>query len=299
MRILSILSDSPLIEALSCISPPTGIVEIGAALPIKASVPNWASNVPVHLVDSLPGWAEEARLPEHVTRSRAILSSGHQKLTYHISSLPPESGLLSPDQLTPFWQNITLERTVETTAQSLDEVLSDRPEPLNWLFIDDLNGKAILEGGSQTVRQAHVIVIRCLLNNQDPAISPASSREDLTAFATQLGFRVVRVLAGRHPALGYLVLIRDSLMVQPKSGTETDDEDEDESEISKIKAEREQWEQRARLAQNNLKDLQAKHKALSNDYLEQAKLLESVQALLQSALSIAEASEREDGKEKS
>ncbi|MBR9834394.1 MAG: hypothetical protein GYB42_04235 [Alphaproteobacteria bacterium] len=233
-------------------------------------------------------------MPENVTRSRAILSSGHQKLTYHISSLPPESGLLSPAQLTPFWQNITLERTVETTAQSLDEVLSDRTEPLNWLLIDDLNGKAILEGGAQTVRQAHVIVIRCLLNKQEPAISPASSREDLTAFAAQLGLRVVRVLAGRHPALGYLVLIRDSLMLQTQNGTETDSEDE-----SEIKAERELWEQRARLAQNNLKDLQAKHKALSKDYLEQAKLLESVQALLQSALSIAEASESEGGKEKS
>lgn len=266
MRILSAISDSPVIDALGRIFPPSGIVEIGAALPLRATLPDWTGKTPILLVESLPDWAEKRELPDHISRVRAVLSGQPTDQVYHVASLLSESGRLPPEKLQPFWQNIKLDRTLDVSTQTLDHLLSEQSGTYSWLLIDDLQGHDILVGADATIKQADVIVLRCHLNHTECLVDQASCLDSLTTYAQTIGMRRLKCLPSRHAEFVYLVLVRDYRT--PLS---------------------EDQEKHALLAENNLKDLQAQHRALSDAYLQQAKQLEQVQSLLHLARQLAQA----------
>jgi hypothetical protein len=126
---------------------------------------------------------------------------------WHQASNPAESGLVPPDLLRPYWQNLKTLATQTLPASSLDDALAAQQAQPSWLWIDCFPALALLRGAPNALAHANVVIARVII---DATNAPADT--DLPAlqnYMQQHGFVLAGVQPERHPAIGTALFFRD------------------------------------------------------------------------------------------
>ncbi len=133
---------------------------------------------------------------------------------FHQASNPDESGLVSPQSLVSLWANLRSLSAESVATQLVDEVIRekasgwlDSADGAAWLIADCFPAGAILQGAQRWLARCSVVVVRVVL--QSTASIPQAGEEEAAKLLAPLSFRCLKVIASRHPAVGYAVWARD------------------------------------------------------------------------------------------
>ena len=198
---------TPLLTTFAHWLPPTYVVHIGATLP---AIYQDLKNVPILLVDVDAAKKDQAQrqLPHiDLQFTPQLIAESTATVQWHQASNPVESGLVPPDQLRPYWQNLKTLATQTLSAISLDDALAAQQAQPSWLWVDCFPALALLRGAPITLTHANVVMARVII---DASNAPADT--DLPAlqnYMQQRGFVLAGVQPERHPAIGTAVFFRD------------------------------------------------------------------------------------------
>ncbi len=128
-------------------------------------------------------------------------------IMWHKASNPLESGLVPPERLQHYWQNLKTVVSQSVLAISLDEALLAQSTLPQWLWVDRLPALAILRGAPIALSHATAVIARVVISETD---APADA--DLTAvqaYMQRCGFVLAGVQPERNPALGVALFFKD------------------------------------------------------------------------------------------
>lgn len=203
------------LDHLRILCPPTGVVLVGAG----AGTGDWVQRLMqwgTHNVTLVE--ADETQF-EHLQHSVAVRDRWHLRkqviarnaeiVTYHLASNTLESGLLEPESLRSLWPNLKTCQKQTRQAIALADLPQDAQTPANWLLVDCLPALPIIQGAANQLAAFDVIALRVLLDSQALRSSGATTGELQPALQI-LGFRCLAIEAGRHPAVGHALFVRDT-----------------------------------------------------------------------------------------
>ena len=203
------------LDHLRILCPPTGVVLVGAG----AGTGDWVQRLMqwgTHNVTLVE--ADETQF-EHLQRSLALRDGWHlrqqviarstETVTYHLASNMLESGLLAPESLRSLWPHLKTRQKQTRQAIALADLQQNAETPANWLLVDCLPALPIIQGASNQLAAFDVIALRVLLDGQALRSSEATL-DELQPALQILGFRCLAIEAGRHPALGHALFVRDT-----------------------------------------------------------------------------------------
>ena len=144
----------------------------------------------------------------------ALVDQQPGPVEFLLASNPRASGVVDPERFQFVWRNL---RTVERrpmTATPLQALMaaptvSDNPGPAyNWLLVDCLPARPVLDGVGVWNGAFDVVVARALLLPDGEAVAGAGHDEIETSMRAR-GYRRMGVLKAGHPAIGQLVYVKD------------------------------------------------------------------------------------------
>lgn len=212
-----------LLQALRALYPPQCVVHVGIGQGIGELVEwrNWADLPAAVLIDSDDTrlhWARHG-VPNTWRVLHTTLAATAGKHVYYRASNPQEDGLVPPEQLKPWWPQLTTLGTDTRRAQTLDQVMqldgdtaAQPPAPAvpgHWLLLDCLPAAQLLRGASALL--AHTSVV-CARTSQAPTDSAApladTGHQALIDLLAPQGFVLLGQTETHHPALGYSIMAR-------------------------------------------------------------------------------------------
>lgn len=203
------------LDVLSAVMPARGTLVVGAGagtspwlqwLRSRGARPVWMVEGDDaqyrHLVRHVPhaqGWMPR---PDVVTKSKVPVE-------FFRASNPAESGLIPVERLRGLWANLSTISTVSVDQTvTLDTLFADVGGNVNWLVLDCLPAAHLLTGAEQLLRDLDVAVVRVVHGG---VVSDSGvQREEVHALLQEAGFACVHFEAGRHPALGHVIFVRDT-----------------------------------------------------------------------------------------
>ena len=225
-----------LLQALRALYPPQCVVHVGIGQGIGELVEwrNWADLPAAVLIDSDDTrlhWARHG-VPNTWRVLHTTLAATAGKHVYYRASNPQEDGLVPPEQLKPWWPQLTTLGTDTRRAQTLDQVMqldgdtaAQPPAPAvpgHWLLLDCLPAAQLLRGASALL--AHTSVV-CARTSQAPTDSAApladTGHQALIDLLAPQGFVLLGQTETHHPALGYTIMARQpaALLAQAQATT--------------------------------------------------------------------------------
>ena len=198
--------------------------------------------------------------------------------SYHRASLPAHSGLLPTEALQCCWPNIKTVGQKTVNALSLDAAVNQASrtgpapsEPLapDWLWVNCLPALPILQGATQTLQSAQVVLARVILH---PAGVVDAALPPLQQLLAGQGFMLSGVQPERNPQLGIAVFVRDYAAAKQA---------ETQAKLLEAQAKLELLQKHELLAQT--------HKALEADLAQNRKALADAQAAHEAAQKAAQA----------
>lgn len=205
----------PWLDLLGQLYPPRGVLLVGAGSGSSAWVQylmaaNWpnvtlieADEATAHRLQaatqSQPSW----QVLPHVIGPRTAPTP------FYSASLDTESGLLEPESLRSLWPNLKTRQKQTRQAIALTVCLQDTESAANWLLVDCLPALPMVQGLAEQLEAFDVIAARVLLN---AAALPdgGAGLPELQAHLSERGYRCLTTEAGRHPALGHTLFVRDT-----------------------------------------------------------------------------------------
>jgi hypothetical protein len=215
-----------LLQALRALYPPQCVVHVGIGQGIGELVEwrNWADLPSAVLIDSDDARLQWARhgVPASWRVLHTTVAATAGKHVYYRASNPQEDGLVPPEQLKPWWPQLSTLGTDTRRAQTLDQVMqldgsatpdaapADTPAtPGHWLLLDCLPAAQLLRGASALLARTSVV---CARTSQAPTDSAApladTGHQALIDLLAPQGFVLLGQAETHHPALGYTVLAR-------------------------------------------------------------------------------------------
>ena len=217
-----------LLQALRALYPPQCVVHVGIGQGMGELVEwrNWTNLPSAVLIDSddtRMEWARHGHPPTwRVLHTTVAATAG--KHVYYRASNPQEDGLVPPEQLKPWWPQLTTLGTDTRRAQTLDQVMQmdgdtapdthathhgEPTTPGHWLLLDCLPAAQLLRGASALL--AHTSVV-CARTSQAPTDSAApladTGHQALIDLLAPQGFVLLGQTETHHPALGYTIMAR-------------------------------------------------------------------------------------------
>lgn len=202
----------PWLDHLKELLPPEGVVVVGAGVGTGPWV-DWLKRQ--ELRDVVLVEADEAKLRqlEEAVGDREtwrvtgqVVGGETGSAVFYHASHGAESGLIDPESLRSVWSNIKTRRSEAKRAITLEDLLKEGTTA-NWLLVNCLPARPILEGAGRILERVDVIVARVLLD--DGVLPGSGNREDLTRYLEPFSFRCVAVESERHPALARALYVRD------------------------------------------------------------------------------------------
>ena len=144
--------------------------------------------------------------PEWQIRKQVVALDSEAVSFYQASNIA-ESGLIEPEELRTLLPNLKTRTKQTRQAVSLGELLEASPS--NWLVVDCLPARSIIEGALAQLTAVDLIAARVVF---DSAHLP---REDGSLASLQQllqahGFRLLATEAERHPGIGQALFVRDT-----------------------------------------------------------------------------------------
>jgi hypothetical protein len=224
-----------LLQAMRALYPPQCVVHVGIGQGMGELVEwrNWADLPRAVLIDSDDTrlvWARHGH-PNTWRVLHTTVAPTEGKHVYYRASNPQEDGLVPPEQLKPWWPQLTTLGTDTRRAQTLDHIMqmtgtnagtdagveagTDAAQPAtsdtpgHWLLLDCLPAAQLLRGASALL--AHTSVV-CARTSQAPTDSAApladTGHQALIDLLAPQGFVLLGQTETHHPALGYTIMAR-------------------------------------------------------------------------------------------
>jgi hypothetical protein len=211
-----------LLQALRAQHPPQHLVHVGIGqgageLSAWRDWPGLAQVILIDSDDTRLAWARDNQ-PDHWQIVHATVAPNTGPHNYYRASNPQEDGLVLPEQLKPWWPQLSTLGIDTRAAHTLDQLvptppirqqlhLAPPPQPNHWLVIDCLPAARLLQGASQLLHHTSVVIAR---TSQAAAHTPLgdTGHQALVDMLAPLGFVVVGRTDTHHPALGYTLLAR-------------------------------------------------------------------------------------------
>ncbi len=210
----------PWLTTLAQWLPPKNVAHIGANLPAiyqtLDAVPLWVVDFDSHKKVQVQQQFPAA--PLHFLAQVVAEHTG--PAVWHQASNAAESGLLPPEQLRHYWQNLKTIATQPVEASSLDSILTTQKIQPAWIWVDCFPALVILRGATNALAQANVVVARVIISDID---APAdTSLAAVQAFMQHRGFVLAGVQPERHPSIGTAVFFRDFAQLAVERQAELD-----------------------------------------------------------------------------
>jgi hypothetical protein len=152
-----------------------------------------------NLVSTKPNW--RAR--------KQVIGLNTEDVTFYVASIASESGLSDPEDQRGIWPNIKTRQKQARQAIALAEAMKDEEGTPDWLILDCTPALSLLKGAADFLEGVQVLMARTALPT---AGKQAESQElaELTQHLGKAGFMLVCTEAGRHPALGHALFVRQA-----------------------------------------------------------------------------------------
>ena len=133
---------------------------------------------------------------------------------FHQASNKNESGLVSPEVLTPLWQNLKVHEQHSVQATTIQALMDRerqglRGKKVNWVWIDCLPALSILQGAGHLLEGFDVVVARTIFEEDLLPEQPELCKTALDQFMSKHGFLSSAQIEERHPAIGQVLYVRD------------------------------------------------------------------------------------------
>jgi hypothetical protein len=198
--------------------PPAGLILVGAG----AGTSSWARllqewNLPGTILVE-PDDAQFLQLQQNVSRfgcwrlHKQLVAGLAEEVTFHQASNSTESGLLDPESLRSIWPNIKTRQRKTVAAITLASLQREEGHSANWLMVDCLPALPIVQGAAELLDAFDVIAVRVVFDDKAFDTGTASQSE-LESYLNSRGYRCIATEAGRHPAVGHALYVRDMQQV--------------------------------------------------------------------------------------
>lgn len=138
-----------------------------------------------------------------------VVAATNGPVLFYQASIHSESGILDPESLRSFWPNIQTRQATPREAVALSEIQVEAGDACNWLIVDCLPAKAVVESAGPGIDRLDVVVARVIV--EDPAsMHLPGTQADLESFFGSHGFRLLETEPGRHPGFGHALYVRDA-----------------------------------------------------------------------------------------
>lgn len=144
-----------------------------------------------------------------------VFSDSVSVVPYYEASLPTYSGLIRPEGLQDYWQNLKTVKELEVETTTLDTYFVEADsnvaqlEAANWLFVDSLPSGRILGGAKHFLSSLDGVVLRAI-KQKDPVEALQDSSLDFTTKAlVDAGFALAHVEISRHSDFCHGIFVRD------------------------------------------------------------------------------------------
>lgn len=203
----------PWLDMLSQLYPPCGVVLVGAGSGSSSWVQylmaaNWR-NVTLIEADEATARSLKATTQSHPSWDVKphVIGPRSGPIPFYSASLHTESGLLEPETLRSLWPNLKTRTKQTRQAVSLGELLEASPS--SWLVVDCLPARSIIEGAVVHLPGIDLIAARVVLDAAQLG-EEDGELESLQQLLHVHGFRLLAREAGRHPAIGHALFVRDT-----------------------------------------------------------------------------------------
>ena len=205
-------------DVVAALYPPQGVLHIGAHGHDVVSPYTKLNVSKLCLVEARKDKADELsaslELRDDIQVLHAVIAEAAGQAIFHQASLAKESGLISPNALSQFWQNLTSmhEETVETTTiETLLSRLEEGPDevPFNWLIVDCLPGLPILKGAGDRLKNFDIIIVRTIGGEQSSLGLAGCAQSAVSAFLADNGFRVVGEVCELQKEIVHVTFVQD------------------------------------------------------------------------------------------
>ncbi|WP_337877777.1 hypothetical protein [Caldimonas sp.] len=208
------------LDVLRAVFPPRAVIAVGAGSG-NGSLLQWLRSRHVHQVCVVEGDANQyshllRQLPEGAgwTPRCDVVAPAAGPAVFYRASNPAESGLFEPERLRMLWPNLSKREAIDIdTAITLEGLLAEAGEHINWLMLDCLPAAPLLQSGLARFDQIDVVVARVAVAEHtglDHSAHLAAADELLSG----LGFMRVHQCAERHPALARAIYVRSPTVLR-------------------------------------------------------------------------------------
>lgn len=223
-----------------------------------------------------------------------VVSDTPQPVTFYRASNPAESGLIPPQCLRALWPHLAETAVLESADTStLNDLLPEAGQHLNWLFIDCLPAGRILQGASDTLDQLDVICVRVIANGYAQEVDETAQQAQVDTHLRARGFVCAQAQSERHPGLVQALYVRDPAVWRRQLAKRTREIDalaEQLHGLQRDKAElAEQVSQAQALAQERAQAIEAANATLQQLRSEKAALGDRLAQLEQQLAALAQA----------
>lgn len=200
---------------------------------------------------------------------------------YFEANIPYESGTTRPESLKCLWQNVETVEEGQLQVSTIEDIALETGRKFNWVISEAINGVDTLEALGQHAEQIEVVIARTINDSAAAKELPELSKPRLDSLAKSLGMLEVACLPNRHPKTATAIYVRHwkSIHDAHKEGLEAQL-----SQVDQALDEKSIAEKKLKIAENNLDNLREKHKALSDENLEQSRRLSEIKAHLAAAM---------------
>ena len=243
----------------------------------------------------------------NLERYNALPAERLRDATFYVASNPAQSGIINPEILTQFWQNLDAVSTHQIATVTLDSLLSQESSEQsvpNWLVLDTFDVCNILTGAAEVLKTIDAIVVTGFQKASENAELETSELQAIEAHLEARGYVRFAGAGLRHPAFGWALYVMDwktklshGLDAELASLTQQleDLSDVSEHRINQLSEKLEETEgqlteERGHLkrAKRSLSSLRAKYKELSVRSEEDSKLFAAIKSELMAAQRVLE-----------
>ena len=139
-----------------------------------------------------------------------VVADTPQPVIFYRASNPAESGLIPPQHLHALWPHLAETAVLESAnAATLNDLLTEAGQHLNWLFVDCLPAGRILQGAGDTLDQLNVICVRVIANGYAQDVDKYAQQTHVDTYLRARGFVCAQAQSERHPGLVQAIYVRD------------------------------------------------------------------------------------------
>jgi hypothetical protein len=180
-----------------------------------------------------------------------VVNSEVGQVPFYKASHPRESGLINPEALRGYWPSLMANSSASVSVVTIDDIwqasinkfhsavevtdeqIKHPVNSQNWLIIDCLPAKTLLEGAKNLLEHTTVVCVRTLREVLKSSVLLEASLQSIDDHLLTLGFNRVALVTDSHPGVSHAVYCRDMKSIFEAKQLETQAQLEQQAQVTK------------------------------------------------------------------